>query len=160
MQLLSVTVLHLKAGAGNISQSLKVFQQQRAGKAISTLLSLASLLRQAYAGKKRAKSTACFILAHPQPSQQALVATGSQEHRQQPGCYKLQLGTSPVTCFIAQDQGSTATGATLFSELPCRLLGHGESSVQELNASSARQLMTYSESQTAKAFLKPQPYEG
>lgn len=59
--------------------------------------------------EERAKSTACFIPAHPQPSQQVLVATGSWAQWQQPGCHKFQQGTSPVTCFIAQDQASTAT---------------------------------------------------
>lgn len=61
--------------------------------------------------EERAKSTACFIPAHPQPSQQVLVATGSQAQRQQPGCHKFQRGTSPVTCFIVQDQGNTGTAA-------------------------------------------------
>lgn len=79
-------------------------------------------------GEERAKSTACFIPAHPQPSQQALAATGSRDQRQQPGCYKLQRGTSPATRFIAQDQGSTATASTLFSVSLCWLLGPGERS--------------------------------
>lgn len=76
--------------------------------------------------EERAKSTACSIPAHPQPSQQVLVATGSQAQQQQPGCHKFQQGTSPVTCFIAQDQASTATAASLFSELLWQLLGCGK----------------------------------
>lgn len=99
-------------------------------------------------GEERAKSTACFIPAHPQPSQQALAATGSQDQQRQPGCYKLQWGTSPATRFIAQDQGSTATASTLlWAALPAAgPWWKTRASMQELNASSTRQLMIYSES--------------
>lgn len=101
--------------------------------------------------EERAKSTACSIPAHPQPSQHVLVATGSGAQRQQPGYHKFQRGSSPVTCFIAQHQGSTATAASLFSELLCQLLGCGKRPQPPHRswASSTRQFIINSKTQNA-----------
>lgn len=105
--------------------------------------------------EERAKSTACFTPAHPQPSQQVLVATGSRAQQQQPGCHKFQQGTSPVTCFIAQDQGSTATAASLFfSEMLC---GKRPWPRYRSWASSTRQLIINSKTQNGGSIFEVAP---